>query len=126
MISPTSRRPPSPGSYQDYMDEYNAVSSNSRDLSEFQKKKIIDDSGCLFQAHVEIADLNHTIQINEEDFKKHIKSDLASKIALAIKEKATYTQIKINEPLPLTRVKAKVIVMSEQELMNLIDIIRNY
>jgi hypothetical protein len=118
--------PPTAGKYQDYMDSYAVVSSTSRNLSEFQKKRIIEDSGCLFQAHVEIADLNHAVQINEEGFKEHVKSDLANRIALAIKQKATYTQIKINEPLPLTRVKAKVIVMSEQELMNLIDIIRNY
>ena len=126
MLSSIVSPPSSAGVYQDYMDSYSVVSSNSRDLSELQKKRIIDDSGCLFQAHVEITDADDGISINEEGFKKHVKSDLSRKIAEGVQQKATFTQLKIAGPMPVIRVKAKVIVMSEQELMNLIDIIRNY
>ena len=126
MISSIMNPPSTSGAYQDYLDSYAVVSSNSRDLSELQKKKIIEDLGCTFQTQIEITDNDNGISINEEGFKKHVKSELTRKIAEGIQQKATFTQLKLAGPMPVIRVKAKVIVMSEQELMNLIDLIRNY
>lgn len=98
----------------------------TRDLSESQKKRIIEQSKGVFQAQVEITDLEETLEEHGDSFKNHVKVNLANKIAEAIREKATYTQIKIEDPMPVTRIKARVVVMSEQELMDLIDTIRNY
>lgn len=122
IVNPNIRK--SDWTYDDFVDTVHI--NPSRDLSEGQRKKIIDDAGILFQSMVEITELEETLKDLGDSFKKHVKSDLSRKIAEGIYSKASFTQQQIAGPMPATRIKAKVIIMSEDEMMNLINLIRNY
>ena len=122
IVNPNIRK--SDWTYDDFVDTMHV--KESKDLSEAQRKKIIADLGVVFEAKVEITELEETLNNLGDSFKKHVKSDLSRKITEAIYSKASFTQQQVAGPMPITRVKAKVIVMSEEEMMNLINLIRNY
>jgi hypothetical protein len=103
-----------------------SVSTISRGLSPGQKRKIIDDEGILFNVQLDISDLHETVKEQGDSFKDYVKRDLSNRIAGAIQSKATFTQQKIAGPMPVTRIRGKVIIMSEDEMMKFIDLIRNY
>lgn len=109
-----------------YDDSVISVSTVSRDLSPGQKRKIIDDEGILFNVQIEISDLHETVKELGDSFKDSVKRDLSNRITEAVQSKATFTQQKIPGPMPVTRIRGKVIVMSEDEMMKFIDLIRNY
>lgn len=122
IVNPNIRK--SDWTYDDFVDTMHV--REVKDLSEAQRKKIIADLGVVFESKVEISDLEETIKDLGDSFKKHVKYDLSKKIAEGIFTKASFTQQQVAGPMPLTRVKARVIVMSEDEMMNLINLIRNY
>lgn len=135
MISGPGQMPPKPDTYDvlvtdeyydrmtQYADWIKSADDETGQLSELVKKKIISDTNSVLTATVDMTDYEETIQALGDKFKQHVKKSLLDKLLSEIEKKTVFTQQKLDDKM---RIKAKVVVMSEKELMDLIDIIRNY
>jgi hypothetical protein len=101
-------------------------SNHSITLSEVAKRKIIDDMKIVAKASVDITEMDEFIKENGDKFKNHTKEALAKNFVEMIMQKAVFTQQKIAGPIPTTRIRSKVVIMSEDELLKLIDNVINY